>query len=275
MTVQVVALSAAPLTGAAGARNRHLLRAALDAGADVAGACPHLDPDPPGCLQVVLDAAEAAGVPVDLHADENTDPGSRDLDMLAAEVSRRGFRHGAVGSHCVSLGVRSLDEALRTARAVAAAGVAVVALPQTNLYLQGRDHPTARPRGLTAVRALLDAGATLAAGGDNVQDPFNPMGRGDPFEAASLLVTAGHLLPEEAYAAVSAGARAAMGLPVVALAPGCRAELVAVRADGLAQALATGTPERRVYHRGRLVAVTRVERSFPGLPGAGPAGPHS
>lgn len=272
MTIQVVALTASPLTGTDGADNARLLHAALAEGADVAGACPHLDPDPPGCLELVLDAAEAAGVPVDLHADENTDPASRDLALLASEVSRRGFARGAVASHCVSLGVQPPDEVRRTAQAVVAAGVAVVALPQTNLYLQGRDHRTAVPRGLTAVRALLEAGATVAAGGDNMQDPFNPMGRGDPFEAASLLVTSGHLLPEEAYAAVSAGARAALGLPMVSVAAGSPADLVAVRARGLAEALATATPERRVYHRGRLVAATRVERSFPGLTGSDQGG---
>ncbi len=54
---------------------------------------------------------------------------------------------------------------------------------------------TATPRGLTALRPLLDAGVTLAAGADNLQDPFNVVGRGDPFETAALLVMAGHLTP--------------------------------------------------------------------------------
>ena len=63
------------------------------------------------------------------------------------------------------------------AEAVAAAGIAVVALPATNLFLQGRDHQQAMPRGLTAVRALLEAGVVVAAGADNLQDPFNPLGR--------------------------------------------------------------------------------------------------
>ena len=60
---------------------------------------------------------------------------------------------------------------------VAEAGVAVVTLPQTNLFLQGRDHATATPRGLTALRPLLEAGVTVAGGADNLQDPFNTMGR--------------------------------------------------------------------------------------------------
>ncbi len=82
-------------------------------------------------------------------------------------------------------------------------------LPQTNLYLQARDVPVAPPRGLTAIRPLLDAGATVAAGADNLQDPFNLVGRADPMETAALMVMAGHLLPAEAYEAVSASSRAA------------------------------------------------------------------
>ncbi len=74
---------------------------------------------------------------------------------------------------------------------VARAGLGIVTLPITNLYLQGRDATHAAPRGITAVRRLLEAGIPLAAGGDNLRDPFNPAGRADPFETTSLLMTAG------------------------------------------------------------------------------------
>jgi cytosine deaminase len=158
----------------------------------------------------------------------------------------------------VSLGVQDRDVQRRVAADTAKAGVAVVTLPQTNLYLQGRFHPVATPRGLTALRPLLDAGVTLAAGGDNLQDPFNLLGRGDPLEAAALLVTAGHLLPEEAYAAVSTGARAAMGLPPVTVAAGSPAELLAVRATSVREAIAAAPADRMVIHRGEVVARTET-----------------
>ena len=100
-------------------------------------------------------------------------------------------------SHCVSLGMQPPARQHEVAEAVAAAGIAVVALPATNLYLQGRDHPQAMPRGLTAVRALRDAGVVVAAGADNLQDPFNPLGRACPFETAALMVLTAHLTPAE------------------------------------------------------------------------------
>src|SRR5439155_16536513 len=109
--------------------------------------------------------------------------------------------------HCVRLGTLPLDELAEVVAAIAAADIGVISLPITNLYLQGWADPVATPRGLTAVRALLDAGVRVAGGADNVRDPYNPLGRSDALETAMLLVAAGHLSVSEAYHAVSAGAR--------------------------------------------------------------------
>ncbi|MEV0459125.1 hypothetical protein [Catellatospora methionotrophica] len=258
--VQVTAFAATPLTGEAGAANRALLADALDAGADAVGACPGLDPDPAGCIAICLDLAARHGVPLDLHVDEWLHPDPCTLELLADAVTASGFAHGVIAGHCVSLGMMAADRAGRIADKVARAGIAVACLPQTNLFLQGRDHDRAVPRGLTALRVLRAAGVTVAAGGDNLQDPFQPLGRGDPLETAALLVLAGHDTPETAYDAVSAQARKAAGLPPVAVAPGFPAELLAVRAGSLREALATATAHRLVLHRGRTVARTTVTR---------------
>ena len=77
-------------------------------------------------------------------------------------------------------------------------------------------------------------------------------------ETAALLVMAGHLRADEAYGAVSASARRAMGLPVVTLAPGDPAELLAIRAEGLRDAVADASVARIVFHRGRQVARTTI-----------------
>jgi cytosine deaminase len=261
--VQLVAFAATPLTGPAGARNRELLAQALAAGADAVGACPGLDPDPAACVDLCLELAAAHGVGVDLHVDEWLDPEPCSLELLADAVVATGFAHPVVAGHCVSLGMMDPARAAYLADRVAQAGIAVACLPQTNLYLQGRDHDRAVPRGLTALGALRAAGVTVAAGGDNLQDPFNILGRGDPLETAALLVLAGHDDPATAYDAVSARARQAMGLPPVAVAPGAPAELLAIRAATVREAVATATAERLVVHAGRVVARTAVHRHFP------------
>ena len=143
---------------------------------------------------------------------------------------------------------------------MARAGLGVVTLPITNLYLQGRDHTHAAPRGLTALHAILAAGIPLAAGADNVRDPFNPAGRADPFETTSLLQTAGHLTAEQALRAVTADARAVLGLPRAGVAPGDVADLMLVPDVDLGDVLAGVEDARLVLSGGRVVADTRVQR---------------
>jgi cytosine deaminase len=256
--LQIVALMGAPVTGERGADHRALLRDALEAGADVVGGCPHLDDDPEGADELLLAIAADHGRMVDLHTDETLDVKACGLRDLAGRVARSGFPHAVTASHCVSLGMQPHDVQQAVADEVAGAGMSVVTLPQTNLYLQGRDDHVARPRGLTAIGPLLAAGANVAGGGDNLQDPFNLVGRGDPLETAALLVMAGHLLPDQAYHAVSAAGRAALDLPAVWIEPGCPAELLVIRAASTREAVATAPADRVVVHRGRVVSRTTV-----------------
>ena len=261
--LQIVALTTIEISGGEDAYRR-LLRDAL--GIDprvIVGGCPHLDVAPHRAIDVALDVAGEAGRAIDLHTDEQLDPSVLDLRYFAEQVGTLGFAHGATASHCVSLGMQSYDIQRLVSEEVASAGIAVIALPQTNLFLQGRDHPTATPRGLTSLRPLLDAGATLAAGADNVRDPFNLMGRSDPLETAALLVMAGHLSPDEAYCAVSAGARSAMGLrPFSVVERGCPADLVALTGTTVGDAMARGDQRRTVWKSGKVVARTTHERTF-------------
>jgi cytosine deaminase len=236
----------------------------MEAGADVVGGCPYLDPDPTASQELCLKLAAEFGRPLDLHSDETLDPSVLNLPGLAELVASSGFGHGVAASHCCSLGMQSAKVARRVAEQLAAVGVSVICCPQTNLFLQARGHDSAPPRGLTAVRALRRAGVSVAAGGDNLQDPFNSVGRGDPLEVASLLVAAGHLGPEEAYAAVSTVARAVLGLPEVRVAPGFPAELLAIRAASVQEAVAGASPERVVVHQGRVVCRTTLTRLLPG-----------
>ncbi|MEX1106139.1 MAG: amidohydrolase family protein [Ilumatobacteraceae bacterium] len=252
--VEIVSLTHTPLSGTAGAGNRAALVAALAAGADVVGACPSLDDDPLSCLAVVFDAAEEAGVAIDLHTDETLDAEMLTLRDMARMVQRRGFASRVAASHCVSLSMQPLEVQRSVAAEVAAAGIAVIPQPQTNLYLQGRGLATGVPRGLAPIDVLRDAGVLVAAGGDNVQDPFNPIGRGDPLETAALLVLAGHQLPDVAYRMVSNDAREALGRGRIEVRVGDVADLVAMPVGSAREAIAIAHRDRMVFKAGRLVA---------------------
>jgi cytosine deaminase len=263
LEMQIVAFVDEPVTGLAGAGNRAALRTAMSDGATAVGGAPYRDADPVESQRTLLKIAADFSAPADLHTDETLDPAAFHLTELAAYVSESGHPYKVTASHCVSLGTQPDDIVRRVSADLAAAGIAVVCCPATNLYLQGRDRKHAAPRGLTALRRLMAAGVHVAAGGDNIQDPFNPLGRGDPLDTAALLVLAGHLDVDEAYAAVGSEARTAMGLPEARITSGAAAELLAIRATSVRQAIAQRPADRIVFHEGRVVSRTDTVRTRP------------
>ncbi|GGR52630.1 MULTISPECIES: amidohydrolase family protein [Streptomyces] len=252
------------LTGVAGADGLAMLRDAVRMGASVVGGCPDLDPDPAGYVEAVLEVASEHGCPVDLHTDA-ADPAR--LARLAAMAG--GLRPGVTIGPCAGLARLPAQLASRAADQLAAAGVTVVCLPQGGCGGASR-------RGTAPVRLLRAAGVRVTAGGGALRDVSNPVGRGDPLEAAYLLASVHGLRPEDAYDAVSVSARAALGLPEVRVEAGFPAELLAVRGDRLAGALSLAY-SRIVVHRGRVVARTSAVREYchatgtgePGLPRQG------
>ncbi|WP_329220166.1 hydrolase [Streptomyces sp. NBC_01485] len=237
------------LTGAAGADGLAMLRDAVKMGASVVGGCPDLDPDPTGYVEAVLEVASEHGCPVDLHTDA-ADPAR--LARIAAMAG--GLRPGVTLSPCGGLDRLPAETAGRTADQLAAAGVTVVCLPQGGCG-------AVEHRGAAPVRLLRAAGVRVAAGSGALRDLSNPVGRGDPLEAAYLLASRHGLRPEDAYDAVSTSARAALGLPEVRVEAGFPADLLAVRGDRLAGALSLAY-SRIVIHRGRVVARTSAVREY-------------
>ncbi|WP_046731090.1 amidohydrolase family protein [Streptomyces humi] len=237
------------LTGVAGADGLAILRDAAKMGASVVGGCPDLDPDPTGYVEAVLEVASEHGCPVDLHTDA-ADPAR--LARLAAMAG--GMRPGVLLGPCAGLARLPAEAAARVADQLAAAGVTVVCLPQGGCGSVDR-------RGTAPVRLLRAAGVRVAAGSGALRDLSNPVGRGDPLEAAYLLASRHGLRPEDAYDTVSASARAALGLPEVRVEAGFPAELLAVRGDHLAGALSLAY-SRIVVHRGRVVARTSAVREY-------------
>ncbi|MFF3711985.1 amidohydrolase family protein [Streptomyces phaeochromogenes] len=237
------------LTGLAGADGLAILRDAVKMGASVVGGCPDLDPDPTGYVEAVLEVASEHGCPVDLHTDG--DEPAR-LARLAAMAG--GLRPGVTLGPCGGLGRLPSEVASRAADQLAAAGVSVVCLPQGGC--SGVDR-----RGTAPVRLLRAAGVRVAAGSGALRDVSNPVGRGDPLEAAYLLASRYGLRAGDAYDAVSSSARAALGLPEVRVEAGFPAELLAVRGDRLDAALSLAY-SRIVVHRGRVVARTSAVREY-------------
>ncbi|MFE7135712.1 amidohydrolase family protein [Streptomyces sp. NPDC057638] len=237
------------LTGLAGADGLAMLHDAVKMGAGVVGGCPDADPDPTGYAETVLEVAAEHGCPVDLHT-HGDDPAR--LTRLAAMAG--GLRPGVVIGPCAGLARLPREIAARCADRLAAAGVTVVCQPQGGCG-------AVEQRGGAPVRLLRAAGVRVAAGGGALRDVSNPVGRGDPLEAAYLLSSQTGLRAQEAYETVASAARSALGLPEVRVEAGFPAELLAVRGERISGVLSLAY-SRIVVHRGRVVARTSAVREY-------------
>jgi cytosine deaminase len=256
--LEVVAM-AYPLTGPDGREGRRILDQAIELGANVIGGVPHLEDDPDSAIDHLLNLAVETRLPVDLHVDEVLDA---DFDTLR-DLSRSVIRHGLEGtvnaSHCVSHGLKPEEEQREIAAALAHADITVVTLPRTNLFLQARSRHQAPPRATVGVDAMLGAGVTVGGGADNCQDPFYAIGKCDPLETASLLVSVCHRTPDEAFEMVANDIRTITSRPRLDFRAGSPADFVAIDAQSVRAAIADQPAGRTVVHRGRVVATTTVD----------------
>lgn len=167
-------------------------------------------------LDHVFRLAKRFGLALDFHVDEGLDPASRGFDAVVAATQRHGFEGRVTCGHGCAMGTRPHEEVSALLRRAAAAGVCLVSLPLTNLFLQDRDAlATPRQRGLAPMREALRQGVTVAIASDNVGDPFHPWGDYDLLECLRVAVRVAHLDDALAhqFARVTTDAATTLGLP--------------------------------------------------------------
>jgi diadenosine tetraphosphatase ApaH/serine/threonine PP2A family protein phosphatase len=148
--------------------------------------------------------------------DEGLDPALDGLELIADVAADMRFEGPVLCGHACSLASRNDDDVARIADKLADRGIAVAALPATNLYLQGRNAGTPDRRGITRLHELAARGVKIVIGTDNVRDAFCPVGRHDPrpFAVARGAGRASRPALRPAICAPShRRARAALGLP--------------------------------------------------------------
>ncbi|MEZ5666883.1 MAG: amidohydrolase [Alphaproteobacteria bacterium] len=245
MDIQLVAF---PQSGVlAGPGTADLLDRAVAAGAEAVGG---LDPagfdgDIEGQLEVVFGIAERRGAWVDIHLHDPGEMGAFELRRIAARTRALGLQGRVAVSHAYALG--AVDDATfgATADALAAAGVAIM----TN---------GPGPDPIPPVKRLRAAGVTVFAGSDNIRDSWSPYGSGDMLERARLIGYRNGLATDDelalALALATDAAAGVLGVDGYGIAVGARADLVAVSASCVAEAVATFPPRSLVIRAGRVVA---------------------
>jgi cytosine/creatinine deaminase len=192
--LQVVAFPQEGILRAPGRRENWEQAVAM--GCDAVGGIPHFERTAEegwDSVRLVFELAERHDRSVDFHCDETDDPGSRNLEVVCAETSDRGWAGRVVAGHCTAMHSYPNPHAAKVIELVATSGVQVVANPLDNVVLQGRYDSYPKRRGMTRIDELWEAGATVGIGHDSVQDPWYPLGVANPMDAAHMAVHVGQL----------------------------------------------------------------------------------
>ena len=206
-------------------------------------------------LHRVFDLAKQFDLSLDFHVDEGLDYDARGLRAIA-ELTCRYQMHGRVTcGHACSLSIQTQNEVQVTLQLCSVAQIHLVALPSTNLYLQGAWDRTPIERGITRLREAQSLGISTSIATDNVADGFFPYGSYDLVETFGLGVQMAHLSPADAWlGSITTQPASAMGLPWGGkIAEGCPADLVLLHARNGYELLSAAGRRRGVIRGGKFL----------------------
>jgi cytosine/adenosine deaminase-related metal-dependent hydrolase len=223
-----------------------LLDAALAAGADCLGGLDPagIDSDIEGQLHVLFRLAVKHGVGLDIHLHDPGELGAYELRRIAEKTRSEGLEGKVAVSHAYALGAVHDATFAHTAELLARAQVAIMTNgPGTE--------------SLPPVKRLIGAGVTVFAGSDNIRDTWSPYGDGDMLGRVRHigflcgLQTDAEL--DAALALATTNAAHVLGLAEVGVHEGEPADLIVVRAQNVAEAVAAAPPRQLVIRAGRVV----------------------
>ncbi len=163
-----------------------LLEEGLRRGARVIGAVPYIDSDPRGQIDRIFDLARAYDVDIDMHLDMGETPDGMQAEYVCRKTEALGWGGRVAIGHVSQASLLPAARFATLARTLAGAGVAVTVLPATDLFLTGRSHDHAVPRGVPHAQVLRAAGVTCSVATNNVLNPFTPYGDANLLRMANL-----------------------------------------------------------------------------------------
>jgi cytosine deaminase len=247
-------LVAFPQQGLATTEARRLLGAAMDAGLPVVGGCPYVDDDPAAHLDEVFALAEHHGAPVDLHLDFSDDPSRSLLRAVVERTVALGLQGRVTVGHATTLAALDPDRQRAALDQLAAAGIALVVLPFSDLHLAGHGEPGTRS--VAPIERALAAGVRVAVATNNLANPFAPSGNGSLLHAAWLAAVvqrSGSAGARALLGTITSAPAAVLGLERHGTEPGDAAHLVLVDTPDPELAVARCPTVLATVRAGRLV----------------------
>jgi cytosine/creatinine deaminase len=169
---------------------------------------------------------------------------------------RCGWQGRVAVGHLTELGALPPSEQDEIITTIREAGLGVIMLPATDLYLMGRADRHNVRRGLAPAKRLLAAGVPVAAATNNVRNAFTPVGTADPVLMGFLIAVAGHMGSRQdlrdTLAMITEHPARILRLPEYGLDVGRRADLVVWDALQPEDVIATLSPLRLVVKGGRV-----------------------
>lgn len=264
LTLQLAVFAQEGITQQPGTEN--LLRQAMAMGGDAIGSAPYVDPDPRRNIEIVFDIAEEFDCDVDFHLDFLDDDEPLQVAMVIEETLKRGWQGRVCLGHMTKLAALPPDQLHAIAQQLQAAGISILALPASDLYMMSRKDTHNVRRGVAPIHQLQALGVNVATATNNVQNLFTPFGDGDVLKIGTLLAQvlqlgtlSGH---EFCLNAISRNAARAIGIGNYGIEPGKAADLVILEAASASAAIATATPNRTVLKAGKTVAQSQLHQSL-------------
>ncbi len=232
-----------------------VLAGALEAGATIVGGAPYMDRDGHAHIATIFELARRFDVDIDMHVDFSLDPAHLDLEDVCRHTVAHGWGGRVAVGHATKLSSLPPARLETIADMLASAGVALTVLPSTDLFLMGREHPSAVPRGVTPAHRLLARGVTCSISTNNVLNPFTPYGDCSLIRMANLYANVVQIgSPDELRACwdmITTQPAALMRCAGYGIAPGHPADVVIVDCLTEAQAIAEIAPVLAGFKRGR------------------------
>ena len=233
-----------------------LLIEGLRRGARVIGAAPYIDTDPRGQIDRIFEIARDWDVDIDMHLDMGDTPDGMQADYVCRKTEAFGWGGRVAIGHCTQMSFLDPQRLATLAGTLASAGVAVTVLPSTDLYLTGRSHDHAIPRGVAAADRLRSHGVVCSLATNNVLNPFTPYGDANLLRMANLYANVAQLGRPSDLAAclhmITADAARLMRLPDYGIRIGAPADLVLFDATNAADTVATLAQPLWGMKRGRI-----------------------
>lgn len=208
-------------------------------------------------VEQMFTLARAHDLNLDFHVDEGLEIEADGLSLIIAATARHQLQNRVLCGHACSLALRSDEELERILSAAADAGVALVSLPTSNLYLQDRlGGKSPRMRGIAPLKEAREAGMSVMLGSDNVRDAFYPYGDYDPLAILRLAAPVCHLEPDEWLNAITTLPAQWMGSTIaIPLAKDMPANFIWHDACDLNDLVSRPRAGRIVYRAGQPLAV--------------------